>query len=132
MMLSDATLATLTARSRRFGDRTAIVCGDRCVSYIELDDRVARLAAHLAGRGVGPGSVVSVSGPVGWEWAVAYHAVLRTGATVNPVNALLSADEVGFIVRDCSATLLISDAQRIDSLAASLPDMVACLSFEAL
>ena len=100
-MLSDETLATLTARSRRFGNRVAIHCGDVSLSYVELDDRVARLARVLRDRGTGPGKVVSLYGPVGWQWVAAYHAILRAGAIVNPVNALLTPDEVGYILRDC-------------------------------
>ncbi|MGH3283441.1 MAG: AMP-binding protein, partial [Streptosporangiaceae bacterium] len=38
-----------------FGERTAVACGDRQVTYAELDERTSRLAHHLAGLGVGPG-----------------------------------------------------------------------------
>lgn len=115
-MLSDETLATLTARSRRFGNRVAIHCGDVSLSYVELDDRVARLARVLRDRGTGPGKVVSLYGPVGWQWVAAYHAILRAGAIVNPVNALLTPDEVGYILRDCNAGLILADDGRLRAL----------------
>src|SRR5260221_13884430 len=38
-----------------FGDRIAVACGDRQVTYSELEQRVNRLAHHLAGIGGGPG-----------------------------------------------------------------------------
>jgi acyl-CoA synthetase (AMP-forming)/AMP-acid ligase II len=43
-----------------FGDRTAVACGDRQVSYRELDERTNRLAHHLAGLGVGAGDHVGL------------------------------------------------------------------------
>ena len=43
-----------------FAERTAVACGDRQVSYAELDERTNRLAHHLAGIGVGPGDHVGL------------------------------------------------------------------------
>ena len=43
-----------------FGDRIALVCGDRQVTYRELDERTNRLAHHLAGIGVGAGDHVGL------------------------------------------------------------------------
>ena len=41
-------------------DREAVVCGDRRVTYAELDERANRLANHLAAHGVGPGDHVGL------------------------------------------------------------------------
>src|SRR5258708_36489956 len=43
-----------------FGDRIAVACGDRQVTYSELEQRVNRLAHHLAGIGAGPGDHVGL------------------------------------------------------------------------
>ena len=43
-----------------FGDRTAVVSGDRQVTYRELDERTNRLAHYLAGMGIGPGDHVGL------------------------------------------------------------------------
>src|SRR5258708_40367252 len=43
-----------------FGDRIAVACGDRQVTYSELEQRVNRLAHHLAGIGGGPGDHVGL------------------------------------------------------------------------
>ena len=115
-MLFDSTLATVTSDARRYGDRVAVICGERQLSFVDLDDRVGRFAGWLGGRGVGDGTVVTLYGAVGWEWVVAYHAVLRLGAVINPVNALLTADEVRFILDDCRAKLIIADSHRLAAL----------------
>ncbi|WP_252171361.1 class I adenylate-forming enzyme family protein [Sphingopyxis sp. USTB-05] len=89
------------------------------MSFVELDDKVARLARDLRVRGVATKDVISLYGPVGWEWIVAYHAALRVGAVVNPINALLTPDEVNYILSDCGAKLIFADRGRLDSLAAA-------------
>ena len=43
-----------------FAGRTAVACGDRQVTYRELEERTNRLAHHLAGTGVGPGDHVGL------------------------------------------------------------------------
>jgi acyl-CoA synthetase (AMP-forming)/AMP-acid ligase II len=40
--------------------RTAVLCGERRLTYAELEERANRLAHHLARHGVGPGSHVGV------------------------------------------------------------------------
>lgn len=115
-MLTDQHLGTLTADARRFGAKTAIICDDRRLSFTELDDRVGRLATVLRGRGVQAGTVVTLTGAPGWEWVVAYHAIMRCGAVINPVNALLTADEVDYIMGDCGARMIVSDTARLAAL----------------
>ena len=44
-----------------FGDRVAVACGDREVTYRQLDERSTRLAHHLASIGVGPGDDETVA-----------------------------------------------------------------------
>jgi acyl-CoA synthetase (AMP-forming)/AMP-acid ligase II len=43
-----------------FGERTAVVSGERQVTYRELDERTNRLAHHLAGMGVEAGDHVGL------------------------------------------------------------------------
>src|SRR5690349_9200505 len=44
----------------RFGERDALLAGDRRWSFRELDDAADRFRTHLAARGVGPGDRVAV------------------------------------------------------------------------
>ncbi len=39
-------------------DREAVICGERRLSYRQLDQRANRLAHYLAAKGVGPGDHV--------------------------------------------------------------------------
>lgn len=67
---------------------TAIVCGDRRLSYADLDRQSRNLAGRLAARGLGHGDTALVQLPNVAEFYVAFFALLRIG--VVPVNALYS------------------------------------------
>ena len=41
-------------------DREALICGDRRLTYGQLDERATRIANHLLGAGVGPGDHVGL------------------------------------------------------------------------
>jgi long-chain acyl-CoA synthetase len=102
----------LRVASRRYGDKTALITAGRSFGYAELDDLAAQAAARLRAAGVQPGQVVSLYGPNSWQWVLAYHAILRAGAVVNPINVMLTPPEVAFILRDCgSVAMLASQAQ---------------------
>ncbi|WP_208884207.1 condensation domain-containing protein [Streptomyces armeniacus] len=55
-------LGLFEERVRRAPEATAVVCGGRVLSYAEVDARAGRLAWLLAGRGVGPESLVAPRG----------------------------------------------------------------------
>lgn len=131
-MLADSSLAAVLADARRFGGKTAIVSEGRAIGYDELCNRVAAFAAVLVQKGVAPADVVSVYGATSWQWIVAYHGAVRAGAVVNPLNALLTADEVAFITADCGSKLIIGDAPRLERLTDSALPMLAFEDMDAL
>lgn len=106
-----------------FGDKPALITAARTLSYTELEDISARVAGGLRELGVKPGDVVSLFSPNRWEWVVSYHAVLRLGAIVNPINGMLTLEEVRFILRDCAAVAILTTAENARDIAARVgPD----------
>lgn len=109
----------------KFGAKTAVICADRRISFTELDLLADRFAAALAGRGIAAGDPVTLYGENGWAWIVAYYGILRAGGVVNPVNALLTPAEFGFIVADCGSRLIVASAACAADLAdCALPIIV--------
>jgi long-chain acyl-CoA synthetase len=107
----------------RFGAAPALVGGTRTWTFDELALAVRRVATALARAGVRHGDRVTLYGENGWEWVVAYHAALRAGGVVNPVNALLTPQEVAHIMADCGASTVIlspASAQRLDTTDAAI------------
>jgi long-chain acyl-CoA synthetase len=97
----------LTASAERSPDSPAIRLGGLELSYSELDERSARLAALLREKGLQPGDRVGVMLPNVPEFPVAYYGVLRAGAIVVPMNVLLKRREIAFYLEDSGAKLLL-------------------------
>ena len=73
----------------------------------EFRDRVEALAGALAARGVGVGDVVGLQAPNGIAYALAFHGIMRAGATITPIGALATAKDVEFQLRDSSTGSLL-------------------------
>ncbi|WP_060576950.1 MULTISPECIES: class I adenylate-forming enzyme family protein [unclassified Pseudonocardia] len=123
----------LPRAAARFGDRTALICGRRRFSFTELDRLSNRVAVALRACGVGPDRPVSLYAQNRWEWIVAHHAALKAGAVVNPVNVMLTPEELAFVLRDCSAAVVMTgggQAATVVELTRELPDLHTVVSFD--
>ena len=103
--------------ARRFGSKTALVADGRTLTYLALDDLCERVAGGLYDIGVQPGDRVSLYSPNRWEWVVAYHAALRVGAVVNPINVMLTVEEVAFVLNDCGAAAIFTSGEKAEVIA---------------
>jgi len=98
--------------ARTAPDRPALIMGStgRTLTYRELDDNSADLAAALHARGLRKGDVVAMLSDNAAECFEIYWACMRSGLYITPVNRSLSADEVAYIVGDSEAKALIVSA----------------------
>ena len=116
----------------RHGDRTALITATRTLTFTELDQLSAQVAAGLLARGVRPGQPVSLYAPNSWEWVVSYHGALRAGAVVNPVNVMLTLEELAFVLRDCGAAAVVTTADSaapLVDLTRELPELRSVVAF---
>lgn len=67
-------------------DAPAVVQGSAHISYADLLARSEALASRLIANGAAPGDIVAVTGPRGVGFVVSLLAVLRSGATVFPLD----------------------------------------------
>jgi len=105
------TLSDVIRRSaRRHPDKLAIVCGDTRWTYAEFDAVVGRLGAGLAGRGIAAGDRVAVLARNSHAFAALRFALARIGAVLVPINFMLKAEEVAYILRHAGARLLATDS----------------------
>ena len=102
--------------ARRYGDSTALIVNDRTFSYRELDRLSNCIANGLAAANVQPGDRVALYGPNCWEWLVAYYGIVKTGAAVNPIDVMLTHEEVRFVVEDSGARAVIASCDKGRSL----------------
>jgi len=106
----------LPVAAQRFGARTALSVGDRAFSFAELEILSNRAADGLVAAGVKPGDRVALYGPNCWEWLVAYYGVAKTGAVLIPVNVMLTADEVRYVVEDSGTRVVVASGDKGEPL----------------
>ena len=100
----------LTRSAARTPDKLAIACGDLRWSYAAFDALATRVAAGLAQRGVAKGTRVAVLARNSHAFAALRFALARLGAVLVPINFMLKADEVAYILRHAGARLLATDS----------------------
>ncbi len=105
------TLADALRRTaQRVPAKTAIICGDTQWTYAEFDALVTRLAAGLGKMGVAQGDKVAVLARNSHGFAALRFALARLGAVLVPINFMLKADEVAYILRHAGARTLATDS----------------------
>ena len=105
------TLSDLLRRSaRRHPAKTAIVCGSTRWTYAQFDAICNRVAAGLQGQGIAHGDRVAVLSRNSHAFAALRFALARLGAVLVPINFMLKAEEVAYILRHAGACLLATDS----------------------
>ena len=101
--------------ARRDPDRLAVVAGDLRVTYAEFDRAVNRAAHALAARGLAKGDRLALLSHNSWQYAVLVFATAKLGVVLVPVNFMLTAPEIAFILGHSGATAMVAE----DALAAT-------------
>jgi len=111
LMARRQTLGELLRRSaRRMPERSAVICGETRWSYAELDALVDRIARSLRARGVGVGDKVAILARNSHAFIAMRFAIARAGAVLVPVNFMLNADELAYILGHSEARVLCTDS----------------------
>jgi long-chain acyl-CoA synthetase len=110
-------LATSFARSaEKNAAKTAVYWGDAEYSYRQLLMQARRLTRHLhAALGVRPGDRVGLWLKNCPDFIPAVFGVLGAGGVVVPINNFLKTDEVGYILRDAGAKVLITETTMAEA-----------------
>jgi long-chain acyl-CoA synthetase len=74
---------------------------------LEFDAAVTQAAKMLAAHGVAKGETVSLLMPNSAEYIIAYFACWRLGAIAGPVNSLLKAQELAYVISNSEAKALL-------------------------
>ncbi|HVX11672.1 MAG TPA: Pls/PosA family non-ribosomal peptide synthetase [Pirellulales bacterium] len=100
-------------RADQYPGHGALECGDRCLTYAELDAAANRLAHWLRRTGIGRGAYVAIWLPRSVDAYVSLLAVLKAGAAYVPLDPDCPFERVRFVVDDCRAALMISDSSLL-------------------
>jgi 3-oxocholest-4-en-26-oate---CoA ligase len=107
-------------------ERVAMTHGERSRTWRELDQRAARLAAFLAGEGIGADDRVAIALYNGIEYLESVFAVLKLRAVPVNVNYRYQAEEIAHLFSDAGVAAVIFDASlrsRVAQAQASVPSL---------
>ena len=96
------------AAALKFSDRTALIFEDKKFSFNEINSLVEKAAGGLSELGILPGDTVTLYAANSWEWFISYYAIARLGAVINPVNTMLTPEELEYVAKDCAAKAIIT------------------------
>ncbi|MDZ7675503.1 MAG: FadD3 family acyl-CoA ligase [Acidimicrobiales bacterium] len=117
-MTGDAaqTIPALTATAAdAFGDRLAVVDGDRRLTYAELADAARDFGASLVEAGIESGDVVGIWAPNSAEWIVAVLGLFQAGAVLVPVNTRFKGAEATDLLGRSRAKALVTVTDFLDT-----------------
>ncbi|MBI2311305.1 MAG: long-chain fatty acid--CoA ligase [Betaproteobacteria bacterium] len=81
-------------------DKVAIYFGDKSFTYAQLNAAANQVAGGLESLGIGRGDKVALSCPNLPYFPIVYFGILKAGAVVVPVNVLLKAPEIAYLLKD--------------------------------
>jgi 4-hydroxybenzoate-CoA ligase len=112
-----ATEAIDAAVARGFGDKVAFCDGARAITYGQLRERTACMAAAFASLGLRTESRIALLLPDSVDFPVAFWGAVRAGMVAVPFNTFLSVEQYGYMLADSRAQALVAAAPLARALA---------------
>src|SRR6516162_4158084 len=104
-----------------------IVSGARALSHAQLLDRAARAATGFHDLGIGENDAIALMLRNDFAFFEVAFGAAHLGAYAVPVNWHFTAEETGYILKDCNARALIVHADLLPRVASALPDGISVL-----
>lgn len=105
------------------GDRTAIVEGDRRISYREMGDSALALARGLQGQGVGQQDNIAFLMKNCAEYIFCEYALAKIGAVRVPLAVLLSPADHVYMMNEARCTTLIYHESMMARVRDMMPEL---------
>lgn len=100
----------------------ALIYQGQRLSYTVLAREVELAAAGLLTLGLGRGERLAVYLEKRFETVIAMFAASAAGGVFVPVNPLLKAEQVSYILRDCNVRVLVTSVDRLNLLTSVLSE----------
>ena len=106
----------LEKQAKDYPKKAALIFQDSSVTFLELRDKVLRIANNLIQYGLKKGDRVALYLPNWPEYIYSYLALFSIGATVVPFDFMLKNDELEACLNHCEAKLLLAKSKEDVSL----------------
>ncbi len=115
--VAPATLPALfAAQAARTPDATAVVFGERRLSYAELDAHSNALAHHLQGLGAAPESIIGLCVERSAEMLVGLLGILKAGSAYLPLDPDYPAERLAFMLNDAGSAIVVTQQALLGRL----------------
>jgi acyl-CoA synthetase (AMP-forming)/AMP-acid ligase II len=104
-----------------FPERIAVICGERQVTYRELEDEANSLAHHLAAQGVGPGDHVGFYARNSIAVVATLLAACKLRAAAININYRYGQNELAYHLRDADLSAIMYDLELTPVVDAVVP-----------
>ncbi len=104
----------------RFADKTAILMGERRVSFAQLDEDSNRVAHALIAMGVKKGDRVATLQASNPEFVSIFFGIIKAGGIAVPLDSRYVAGEMVNLFNDCRPKVLVAENPPLESLLPSL------------
>jgi fatty-acyl-CoA synthase len=99
MQVRSHSLGDIPRRSaRRYPRKIAIIDGEVTLTFAEFDKLVDRAAAALRNNGFAAGDRIALLAHNCWQYAVLAFATARAAVVLVPINFMLTAEEIAYIL----------------------------------
>src|SRR5262245_52988131 len=105
--MSENVAAAIEGVAKRRPEAAALLWDSGALTFAQLDRLASGVARDLARRGARAGDLIALSLPNGWPFVAGLIGGLKLGATVMPLNPLLSAPERDDVVRRFAPRLVV-------------------------
>ena len=116
-MLVHSAGALIERCGQAFGPRTAVVHGDRRVTYTEQLSRIRRTGRALLDLGLTKGDRVAILMSDRPDLLDVFYGALWAGLAVNPLNAKMDAEDHAYIMGNSGAKVVVHDDSKADTMA---------------
>ena len=117
-----------TRHGRDRATQEAVVCGDVRRVWRDFNANMNRVANRLLAMGIAKGDKVGVLMGNSVEILEVMFGVVKSGACVVPISGLLTADQMGHLLLDSGASVIIASPEyieRLDQQRGQLADVAA-------
>jgi acyl-CoA ligase (AMP-forming) (exosortase A-associated) len=103
-----------TAQKKPFA--LALIHKNHSFNYTQLDSHIKNMARAFLSKGLKPNQRVAIYLPKQLESVISFFAITLAGGIFVPINPLLKAKQVHYILNDCNVQFLMTSCQRYRTL----------------
>jgi amino acid adenylation domain-containing protein len=112
----------LSQSAGRSPERTAVVAGERQLTYGSLNTLSDQLAGVLRAHGVKTRDRVGIYLPMSLASVVSVFAIMKAGASYVPLDPSAPAKRLAYVIRDCGINMLLTNTAKAGGVRTMFPE----------